>query len=82
MKASSASIWFLTSAIGNFLISLSELVFTKYQNILPWFYVGTSLLGFLWLLLLKRYYFVYKEDEYEVYDDEETFSVSHDEREH
>ncbi|KAI0244489.1 hypothetical protein L0F63_001209 [Massospora cicadina] len=78
MKASSASIWLLTSAFGNILISLSETYLNFKRNVFAWFYIGVSSAGFLLFLFLKYHYFIYKEDELEIYDDDEdTFSLSH-----
>ncbi|KAI9297173.1 PTR2-domain-containing protein [Neoconidiobolus thromboides FSU 785] len=78
MKASSSSLWLLSSALGNIIVSILEAILQQVDlYIRLWLYVGLSAFGFIVFLLLKRYYYVYKEDEMEIYDDgEETFSPS------
>ncbi|KAI9298363.1 PTR2-domain-containing protein [Neoconidiobolus thromboides FSU 785] len=64
MKASSTSIWLLTTAIGNYFVMALELgIRTVDSQIKMWIYIGIATFFWCIFVYLGRYWYVHKEDE-------------------
>ncbi|KAJ9066660.1 hypothetical protein DSO57_1007465 [Entomophthora muscae] len=65
MKASSTSIWLLTTAFGNYIVMVMEILMHPIESapIRMWIYIAISTVSLAIFVLLNKYWFVSKEEE-------------------